>query len=409
MNQLLSNVLLPKTIDDIIGQKHLVGDNCIIRKMVEKKAIFSLIFFGLPGIGKTSLAFAICEQMKLNHFYFNPVKNSKQDLEDILNKINNRKKIVIIIDEIHRMNRDKQDILLPYLEKNNLSIIATTTENPYFVINPAIRSRCFILELKPISFDEMKEALGNICKKINLPLTEEQIKKIIIASSGDLRSSINIIDLIFTLHGSTSITDTNINKLLPHTQAIGSSYGNEFYNLLSAFHKSLRGSDCDASIYYLSRLIKIGDLDSISRRMLAMAYEDVGLANPNLLSRVKSAIDVAERLGFPEAKQVLATIVIELCLSPKSNSAYLAITNALEDNKNNSGAYDIPNHIKDNHYLSHKKLGYGNYKYPHDYPNHWVEQEYLPKALKGKKYYYPSNNEIELKMNKYLERVKNEK
>ena len=179
MNQLLSSILIPETIDDIIGQKHLVGSNCIIQKMIEKKVIYSLIFFGLPGIGKTSLAFVICKQLKLKHFYFNPTKNTKQDLENILNKISNTKKIVIIIDEIHRMNKDKQDILLPYLEKNNLIIIATTTENPYFVVNPAIRSRCFILEFKPISIQEMEEALHKICSKFNMSLTSEQINKIV--------------------------------------------------------------------------------------------------------------------------------------------------------------------------------------------------------------------------------------
>ncbi|WP_406602603.1 replication-associated recombination protein A [Metamycoplasma sualvi] len=405
MNQLLSSILIPETIDDIIGQKHLVGSNCIIQKMIEKKVIYSLIFFGLPGIGKTSLAFVICKQLKLKHFYFNPTKNTKQDLENILNKISNTKKIVIIIDEIHRMNKDKQDILLPYLEKNNLIIIATTTENPYFVVNPAIRSRCFILEFKPISIQEMEEALHKICSKFNMPLTSEQINKIVLASGADLRSSINIIDLIYKIYETNTITNENLEKLLPHTKVIGSSYGNEFYNLLSAFHKSLRGSDCDAAIYYLAQLIKIGDLNSIARRILAMAYEDVGLANPNLISRTKNAIDVAERLGFPEAHQVLATIVIELCLSPKSNSAYLAISAALKDSR----ASDIPNHLKDNHYKSHKKLGYGDYKYPHDFPHHWVQQEYLPKSLKGTKYYHPSKNDIETKMNQYWERIKNEK
>lgn len=405
MNQLLSSILMPETIDDIIGQQHLVGSNCIIRKMIEKKVIYSMIFFGLPGIGKTSLAYVICKQLKLKHFYFNPTKNNKQDLETILNELNTSKKIVIIIDEIHRMNKDKQDLLLSYLEKKNLIIIATTTENPYFVVNPAIRSRCFILEFKPISIEEMEQALEKNCAKFNIPLTSEQINKVVLASGADLRSSINILDLIYKIYETNPMTNEELEKLLPHTKVIGSSYGNEYYNLLSAFHKSLRGSDCDAAIYYLAQLIKIGDLNSISRRILAMAYEDVGLANPNLVSRTKNAIDVAERLGFPEANQVLATIVLELCLSPKSNSAYLAITKALNDKR----ASDIPNHLKDNHYKSHKKLGYGDYKYPHDYPFHWVQQDYLPKSLKDTKYYYSSKNDIELKMNQYWERIKNEK
>ncbi len=406
-NKLLSQILKPKNIDEIVGQSHLLNKDGFIRKMVETKQVFSIIFFGLPGIGKTSMANAICQQLNLDNALFNPTVNKKSDFEDILRRVNREKQFVIIIDEIHRMNKDKQDILLSYLENGNIIIFGTTTENPYFTVNPAIRSRCQIVELKPITNEEMFHCLKRICAENKIKLNDSKIAMIVNNNLGDLRSAINSIDLVSKIYKDKEPTDEEFIRFLPNTNVMGSSYGNEFYNLQSAFHKSLRGSDVDAAIYYLARLIKIGDLQSISRRMIAMAYEDIGLANPNLLSRVILAVNSAERLGFPEAHQILATTVIELCLSPKSNSAYNAISEAINDiDFNGAGTYDIPKHLKDTHYKSATKLGYGNYKYPHDYPNNWVKQEYLPKELKSKKYYKIGNNDIEIKMNEILEKRK---
>ena len=408
MNKLLSQILKPKNIEDIVGQSHLLGENCLIRKMIDTKQVFSIIFFGLPGIGKTSMANAICNQLNLRFATFNPTKDKKNDLDKLLkDNVNDNESFVIIIDEIHRMNKDKQDILLSYLEKGNLIIFGTTTENPFFTVNPAIRSRCQILELKPINEKEMFESLEKIIKDNGFKLNEGKIKMIVNYSLGDLRSALNILDVITKIYKDEEPSDEIFKKLIPTSKVIGSSYGNEFYDLQSAFHKSLRGSDVDASIYYLARLIKIRDLQSITRRMIAMAYEDVGLANPNLLSRVILATNSAERLGFPEANQILADTVIELCLSPKSNSGINAITKALYDiDHNGTGNFDIPKHLKDTHYKSATKLGYGNYKYPHNYKNAWVKQEYLPKELKNVKYYVPNKNDIETKMNLSLEERK---
>lgn len=409
MKALLSDILQPKSLKDIVGQKHLVQNDGIIKKMVEKKQLFSMIFFGLPGLGKTSMAKAICNDIGIEYDFFNPTKDKKNDLDALLKKKLNSN-FVIIIDEIHRMNKDKQDILLSYLEKNNIIVIGTTTENPYFSINPAIRSRCQIIQFKPFEKEDVKSYLEKIAKQINLKIENDALNLICDQNFSDLRSCINTIDMISKLYKNENIDVEKIKKILPNSTIISSSYGNEFYDLQSAFHKSLRGSDIDATIYYLARLIKIGDLTSIARRMIAMAYEDIGLANPSLLQRVILAINSAEKLGFPEANQVLAATAIEMCLSPKSNSAYLAISNAINDVENGMGNFDIPIHLKDTHYASAQKLGYGNYKFPHDYPNHWVKQQYLPKELIKKKYYFEQNNQIEKKMNDNLrERIKNEK
>ena len=407
MEQLFSKILQPETIDEMVGQKHLLSKDGIVKRMIKTKQLFSSIFFGLPGTGKSTLAQIICKETNMPYGYFNPTKHHKNDLNDLLKTgLNAHKPYVIIIDEIHRMNKDKQDLLLSYLEDNHLIIFGTTTENPYFVINPAIRSRCQIFELYSLDVDDVKSYLDKLTKKINLKISAEALNIIAHHTRGDLRTSLNLLDLLFKLYKSEEIDSNLLKIILPKASLIASSYGNEYYDLLSAFHKSLRGSDCDASIYYLAKLIQIGDLKSISRRIIAMAYEDIGLANPTLIARVLNGIEAAERVGFPEAKQILATIVIELCLSPKSNSAYLAINKALADVQGGLGALEIPIHLKDTHYGSASKLGRTGYKFPHDYPNNWVSQQYLPKEIVDKKYYIQQNNQIELKMNQALEQRK---
>lgn len=408
MNQLLAKLLKPTSLQEMVGQKHLLGPQGIVQKMIQQKQLFSLIFFGLPGTGKSTLAQVICLETQSAFAFFNPTKNNKSELTNLLKTgLEEHQQFVIIIDEIHRMNKDKQDILLSYLESNNLIIFGTTTENPYFVVNPAIRSRCQILELKVLETTEIELYLKQVSQKLKLKINPEAISLLSQYTTGDLRVAINLIDLLNKLYHDEVISVDLLNTIMPKANLIASSYGNEFYDLQSAFHKSLRGSDVDASIYYLAKLIQIGDLTSISRRMIAMAYEDVGLANPALLSRVILAIQSAERLGFPEAKQILATTAIELCLSPKSNSAYLAINHALADVNAGFGALEIPIHLKDTHYASASKLGYVGYKYPHDYPNHWVQQQYLPKALINKKYYLAQDNPVEAKLNENLKQRKN--
>ncbi len=399
MKKLISNYLKPNHIDEIIGQSHLLNDNGIIKKMIEKNKLFSCIFYGPPGTGKTSLAISICNTLSVNYSLFNPTINKKSDLDQLLSKnLSDDNYFVIIIDEFHRLNKDKQDILLSYLEKGNLIIFGTTTENPFFVVNPAIRSRCQIIQLKQLNKSEILDGLIKISQKVDMKISKEILEMISINTDGDLRKAINTLDVINSLYKDVEITKEILNEISPLTSSLSANYGDEFYDLQSAFHKSIRGSDVDAAIYYLARLIKAGDLISISRRITASAYEDIGLANPTLISRVVIGMEAVVKVGFPEAHQILSSIVIEMCLSPKSNSAYLAINKALSSLENGE-LYRVPTHLRDSSYKSHYKLGNIGYKYPHDYKNSWVLQQYLPNEIKNNKYYEPKpESKLEMKM-----------
>ncbi|MGL4252206.1 MAG: replication-associated recombination protein A [Metamycoplasmataceae bacterium] len=407
MKKLISNYLKPNNITDIIGQSHLLGNDGIIMKMINNKKLFSCIFYGPPGTGKTSMAISICNDLNIPYELFNPTINKKNDLDQILSKnLKSDNYFVIIIDEFHRMNRDKQDILLSYLEWGNLIVFGTTTENPFFVVNPAIRSRCQIIQLKQLNKQEILEGLKKIALKLKINISDDVLKLISWNTDGDLRRAINTLDIINSLYKNQEITKELLDSISPLTSSLSSSYGDEFYDLQSAFHKSIRGSDVDAAIYYLARLIKAGDLISISRRIISSAYEDIGLANPTLLSRVVIGMEAVVKVGFPEANQILSTIVIEMCLSPKSNSAYLAIDNALSSLENGE-LYRVPKHLRDNNYKSHTKLGHGGYKYPHDYKNAWVKQQYLPDEIKNTKFYSPSkHSKLETKMVEIWEKNK---
>lgn len=402
----LALLLRPQKISDVIGQSHILNNDSLINRMLKNKVVFSLILYGPPGIGKTSIANALANDLKVNFDFFNPVIDKKEKLVKIIeNAKKSNNEFILIIDEIHRLNKDKQDILLPFLEDGTIKIFATTTENPYFMINPAIRSRCQIIQLNPISKNEAFAGLKKILKNNQIKISDDILKEIINQTNGDLRSILNVIDIIDKLYKNNKIEISTLKDIMQQSFIIGSHYGDEYYDLLSAFHKSLRGSDVNASIYYLARLLLIGDLESISRRMIAMAYEDIGLANPSLCERVVIGIQAAKEVGFPENKQILSDLVIELCLSPKSNSGYLAIMSALKDVENGQ-IYSIPKTIRDSSYKSANKLGVIGYKYPHDFPNSYVAQQYLPKELISKKYYVEKDNIIEKKINAYLKSIK---
>ena len=376
--------LRPKTFDDIIGQDHLVGANGVIRKMCDNNKLFSLILHGDPGIGKTSIANVIASYYALNVFEFNASVDNKAKLKDISEAINFYPESVLIIDEIHRMKKDIQDFLLPYVEKGQLIIIGLTTVNPYQSINPAIRSRCHIYKLNPIKKDDIIKLLKRVLNKefSEIKMTDEVFDYVATASNGEIRTALNMLEAI-TLLGSEKEIVLDDAVMICGRPSLKLDKGEDnYYDILSALQKSIRGSDVDAALHYLARLVTLEDIDIIARRLMVIAYEDIGLGNPYMGSRVLAACEVAKKLGFPEARIPLAEVVVELALSPKSNTAYSAFDKAMEEYQSlNPG--EIPPHIL-NREIGHNGV---EYKYPHDYPDHWVNQEYMPKNFVGHRYY----------------------
>ena len=382
MNEPLANKLKPTKISEIIGQSHLVGENKVIYNLVKNKKLFSMILYGKPGIGKTSIAYSIANEIGGNIRYLNATINNKKDFDIVVEEAKMYKGIILIMDEIHRLNKDKQDLLLPYLENGLITVIGMTTSNPYHSINPAIRSRCQIFELKPLNNDDVKLGIvrateSGLLEGINID--EDTINYIVKLSNGDLRYAYNLLEISFYTSPDKTVTIDVVKEINNKPAFVDDKDGDSHYDLLSALQKSIRGSDVDASIYYLGRLIHAGDFDSIYRRLSVITYEDIGLANPSMGPKVASAISACERLGMPELIIPLSNIVIELALSPKSNSAYLAINKALTDIESGH-AYPVPKHIN--------STAFG-YKYPHDYKDAFVVQQYLPNELVNRKYYIP--------------------
>ena len=393
----LANKMRPVKLADIIGQQHIIGENKIISNLVKNQHLCSMILYGKPGIGKTSIANAIVMELNLPHKFLNATINNKQDFDIAIAEAKMHGSMILIIDEIHRMNKDKQDLLLPHIESGLLTLIGLTTSNPYHKINPAIRSRVKIFELHELSIDDIILGLKKACTYLEgIKVDDEALKIIARASSGDLRNAISELEIAYYSSSNHEITLELLKEM--GTKPIFFHDKNEdgHYDVLSAFQKSIRGSDVDASLHYLSRLIEAGDLDSIYRRMSVIAYEDIGLANPSIGPKVMAAIHAAELVGLPEARIPLQTVITEMALSPKSNSAHMAGDEALNDiRKGTTG--NVPNHIK---------TSSTTYLYPHNYPNSYVKQDYLPKELLGKKYYHPKNNKYEANLNKIHEEMK---
>ena len=376
----LALILRPKKLNDIVGQQHLIGENKILSNLVKNKHIFSMILYGKPGIGKTSIATAIVNELDSKYIFLNAVINNKKDFDIAIEEAKANNGLIIIMDEIHRLNKDKQDLLLPYLENGLVTLIGLTTSNPYHKINPAIRSRCQIFELKELNDEDILLALKKGVEYLkDIQIDDESLNYIVKLAGGDLRFAYNLLEVSYYSTNDKIVTIEQIKKVNSKPVFFHDKNEDGHYDVLSAFQKSIRGSDVNASLHYLARLIEAEDLDSIYRRMSVIAYEDIGLANPSMGPKVDAAINACERLGLPEARIPLASVVIELALSPKSNSAIMAIDNALNDIRSgNTG--NVPNHIKTNS---------KDYKYPHNYPNAFVKQQYLPDKLKNRKYYQP--------------------
>ena len=396
--ELLANILRPTKLNDVIGQKHLIGDNKVLTNLVNNKHLFSMILYGKPGIGKTSIANAIVNEIDKPYKFLNATINKVIDFNIVIEEAKMQGEMILIIDEIHRMNKDKQDLLLPYIESGLIILIGLTTSNPYHKINPAIRSRCQIFELQELTTDDIVEGLKKALNKLeDIKIDDKTLLLIARLSSGDFRSALNLLEVSYYSTNDKIVTEEVVKRINSKPVIFADKNEDGHYDLLSAFQKSIRGSDPDAAIYYLGRLIEIGDLDSIYRRMSVIAYEDIGLANPGMGPKVRAAIESSELLGLPEARIPLAVVVEELALSPKSNSAITAIDNALSDiRKGNTG--NVPNHIKTNS---------KDYKYPHNYPKYYVEQQYLPDNIKNKRYYIPKINTYENNLNKGNKEMRN--
>ncbi|WP_338934700.1 replication-associated recombination protein A [Lactobacillus helveticus] len=400
----------PQNLDQVVGQQHLIGPGKIIRRMVEARRLSSMILYGPPGIGKTSIASAIAGSTKYAFRKLNAATDGKKQLQQVAAEGKMSGTVILLLDEIHRLDKTKQDFLLPLLESGQIILIGATTENPYISISPAIRSRCQIFELKPLSAQDASSAIDRaLTDKENglgnypVELTDDARSLLIEKGNGDLRSTLNSLELAVLstkqeLKDNHQDTDSIVitqqemaDSIQMKVQNFDSS-GDGHYDLVSAFQKSIRGSDTDAALHYLAKLIESGDLISICRRLSVIAYEDIGLANPSAAEHAILAIQAAQTLGFPEARIPLANAVIELALSPKSNSAITAIDRAIYDVKNkNIGS--IPVNLKDAHYSGAKKLGHGvNYIYPHDFENDWVAQQYLPDNLLNASYFTPKGN-----------------
>ena len=397
--ELLANKYRPTCLDEVIGQTHLIGPNKILSNMVKNNKVFSMILYGKPGIGKTSITNAIATELKMPHRFLNATINNKSDFDIAIEEAKMYGSLILIIDEIHRMNKDKQDLLLPHVESGLIVLIGLTTSNPYHKINPAIRSRCQIFELHELTEDEIIAGLKRIAKDINANVDDDAYVAMAKISSGDFRNAINLLDIATSCSSDNHVTLELLKTINSKPVFFHDKNEDGHYDVLSAFQKSIRGSDVDAAMHYLARLIEAGDLDSIYRRMSVIAYEDIGLANPSIGPKVMAAISAAELVGLPEARIPLGTVVCEMALSPKSNSAHLALDNALNDiRKGTTG--NVPDHIKTSSLT---------YKYPHDYPNSWVEQQYLPDNLKNKKYYYPKHNKYEDGLNFVNKQMKGQK
>lgn len=421
--QPLADRLRPQVIEDMVGQSHIIGKNKIINRLIENKTIPNMILYGPPGTGKTTLANIIANVTGKRYIKLNAVNCGVKEIKEAID--NNKRDlfsyngIILMLDEIQALNKKQQQALLEVIEEGSVTLIASTADNPYFVVYKAILSRSTIFEFKPIQKQDIYIGLKRAINRLkplytyeNIDVEDKALKYISETCNGDMRSALNKLELAFNLGVDISTNSVSITL----EDAINSSSmkilnydnkGDDSYSVLSAFHKSLRGSDENAALHYLARLIKSQDMQSIIRRLLCVASEDVGLAVPQAITITNACVDSALKLGFPEAKLPLAQATIYLARCPKSNSVIQAIDSALYD-LDNIDTGEIPNHLKDAHYAGAKNLGRGiEYKYPHNYDNNYINQQYLPNEIKNKKYYKAGNNKNEMAYEQYWQSLKN--
>lgn len=386
----LATRMRPQKIEDVIGQEHLTAPDKILGRMVAAKQMSSIILYGPPGTGKTSMASALSGSLNIPFEYFNASTDDKKKLQTIAKEAE-KQPVILLLDEIHRLDKPKQDFLLPYTENGQIILVGATTENPYISINPAIRSRATLLEIKSVTAEAIADLLeqsltkDSVLKDYKVDVSRDTLLFIANNTDGDVRKALNSFELAILStpidQDTVTITTQVMEEILQKKVLAGDKDGSEHYNLLSAFQKSIRGSDVNASLHYLARLILSGDLIGICRRLSIIAFEDIGLANPTAVTLTKNAIDVARDTGFPEARIPLAMAVVELALSPKSNNAYMALDRAIADINDPEIDTTIPAHLRDAHYKGADKMGVVGYNYPHDYNAHYTPQQYLPTSL----------------------------
>lgn len=415
----LADRIRPKSIDEVAGQRHLIGEGKILRKIIESGEIPNLIFYGPSGVGKTTVAKIIASQTGKKLCYLNATTASTSDIKEIIGEIGTVDAsggILLYLDEIQYFNKKQQQILLSYIENGDITLIASTTENPYFYVYNAILSRSTVFEFKTLQAKDVAEVLKRAVKILSgenskdIVISEDNINKIARAASGDVRRALNMLELcvMLTLNDDTpEISDNIVEQILSGNSVRYDREGDEHYDIISAYQKSMRGSDPNAAVYYLARLLAAGDLPSACRRLLVCANEDVGLAYPQIIPIVKAAVDTAMTVGLPEARIPLANAVILVATAPKSNSAYEAINAAMADVERGIGG-DIPRQLQNKHFDGEDAEVKGqNYLYPHSYPMHYVNQQYLPDNIKNKVYYKFGDNKNEQAFKEYWSKIKN--
>ncbi len=413
MYQPLADKIRPKTLDDVVGQRHLLGKTGLLRRVIESGTIPNMIFYGPSGVGKTTVASIIAKQTERRLYHLNATTAGISDIKAIIDELDTflaPNGALVYLDEIQYFNKKQQQSLLEFIETGKMTLIASTTENPYFYVYNAILSRSTVFEFKPIEAADMQRAVErafalSIGDK-NIPVGDGVAAYIAQAVGGDVRKALGAVELLVLGAGTDGVTLTDAQQAAQRSNMRYDRDGDSHYDILSALQKSIRGSDPDAALHYLARLLEAGDMISAARRMLVIASEDIGLAYPQCAAIVKALVDSAFQLGLPEARIPLAEAVILMATAPKSNSAAAAIDAAMADVRAGRTG-DIPAHIKDAHYGGAAKLGRGlTYQYPHAFPNHWVAQQYLPDEIKNAHYYDYGPNKVEQAAKAYWERIK---